>query len=557
MNWRSGLRGLAALAAVSLVMGAVTRAEPLPEDATHSEGELGQWIVEYVRASGDRGFSGVVLAADEGRVIAAAGVGTADPEGNVPNTPATLFEIASLTKQFTAAGAMRLAQEGRLELSDPIAKWIPGVPDHSRGVTLEHLLRHTSGIPRTNGSGRGDRIEEVLGSFLRGGPRHQPGTRFEYWNQGYAIATEVIARAAGSPWTDFCREALFEPAGMHATRFTGDEAPDGTTVAIGSSTRGAPRSALDHPYGDSYGFQYRGMGGVVTSVWDLWRWDRALDGDRILNDDSKSVLFEAGPGNYALGWGILRSSNGTVVQMHGGSVRGFLSMMIRVPKDDQLVVALANRDDAPIRDVTYTILRAMQGSSFMDRFSLRPLPPVRAGSIAGRYRNAFGMTLIVESIANVMYANVDFSPLADRVTQGVIGLNEDGELVFHDGESEGPLELRDEQDGMVREIAISLPRELLPDGDGNLTAALEKVRSFRRVEEGEPGEQGPGLEGTPGEQRDGQTEGQRDESEQEPRPSGRGRAGKTPMDERQTTEAATHQIRKLTGRRRSCRASRY
>src|SRR5262249_59206911 len=127
------------------------------------------------------------------------------------------------------------------------------------------------------------------------------------------ILSDVIARAGGEDYTAFCKHRLFTPAGMTLTRFTGDIAPNGSTVAIGRSSRGQPRSALDHPYG-SYGLQYRGMGGVVTTVWDLWRWDRALHGNSVLDKSTKAKLFEPGLNNYALGWSVQTDSHGRLLQ---------------------------------------------------------------------------------------------------------------------------------------------------------------------------------------------------------------------------------------------------
>ncbi len=377
---------LALLAAACLVLclSPAARAQPAApppaqtpprEDADFTDGELGEHLAAAARRAGARGFSGAVLAAIDGKVVAAVGVGHADLAGEVPNTPATLFEIASLTKQFTGAAAARLAADGRLSLDDPIGKSLPmaGVPESAHGITLEHLLRHTSGIPGTNSSGRGDDIGAVLPLFLQGGPQHTPGGHWEYWNQGYAIATEVIARAAGIPYTDYCKQHLFAPAGMRATCFTGDPPPEGMTVAVGRSARGEPRSALEHPYG-GYGFQYRGMGGVVTSVWDLWRWDRALHADTPLTADAKAELFEPGPGDYGLGWFIRRDEKGRLVHSHGGGVRGFVCEMRRYPEQDALLVVLANRDDSPLRRVVADLEKILFGVATAPE-AAPPAPP--------------------------------------------------------------------------------------------------------------------------------------------------------------------------------------
>jgi len=172
------------LATVPLSLQA-SKQEP-DEAATIAVGERGQRLVEIARRAESAGFSGAILAAREGEVVAAVGIGHADLRGSQANTPATLFEIASATKSFTAVAVMRLVQEGRLELDDSIAEHLPDVPKDCRTITVRHLLQHTSGIPGSNSQGSGKKLESVLPQFLSGGPRHAPGTHFEYWNQDYA-----------------------------------------------------------------------------------------------------------------------------------------------------------------------------------------------------------------------------------------------------------------------------------------------------------------------------------------------------------------------------------
>ncbi len=362
MSYLSGTLVILGTGCASLTKGS-------SEVVTHSTGEVGRRIVEYVKSLEATGFSGAVLVARNGKVVAAVGVGSSDLAGESPITPGTLFEIASATKQFTAAAVMRLAQEDRLGLDDSIAKHLPGVPDDCRAITVRHLLQHTSGIPGKNSRGSGEDLGKVLPLFLRGGPRHPPGTHWEYWNQGYALLSEIIARASGEPYTDFCQRALFTPSGMRVTRFTGDAAPKGAAIAVGRSARGKPRSALEHPYGN-YGFQYRGMGGAVTSVWDLWRWDRALRGDAVLGKSAKSELFKPGLRDYALGWFVKKTKQGRLVQFHGGSVRGFVCRIRRYPEQDACLFVLSNRDDIPVGKVANTL----EGILFGDPPTSRKLP---------------------------------------------------------------------------------------------------------------------------------------------------------------------------------------
>jgi CubicO group peptidase (beta-lactamase class C family) len=430
------------------------------ENQVLSSGAVGRSIVEFVARAESVGLSGVVLAATGGQVIAAVGVGSADLAGRVPNTPDTLFEIGSATKQFTAAAVLRLVEKGKLRLDDSIAQHLPAVPDDCRPITVRHLLQHTSGIPGTNSAGGGDDVEKVLPLFLRGGPRHPPGTHWEYWNQGYALASEIVARAAGEDYTTFCKHALFVPAGMISTRFTGDDAPHGITVAIGRSDRGLPRSALDHPYG-SYGFQYRGMGGVVTTVWDLWRWDRALHGDHVLGEGSKAKLFEPGLNDYSLGWFIRKDPRGKMVQSHAGSVRGFVCELRRYPDEDGCLFVLCNRDDVSVTEVAGALESLLSGSPLSRVEPPRPLDVQLARAIVGSYEEMRGAKLVVESDGKVTRA-VIYWYSSGPVSHSFLGLNPLGQTVLYQWKE-------------------SIKVEIVRNGNDPITDVTFLGRHFRRV----------------------------------------------------------------------------
>ncbi len=432
------------------------------ELSTLRMGEAGEQIADLVRRSEGFGFSGAVLAAKGGEVVCATAVGPASLDGTERNTPATLFEIASASKQFTAAAVLRLVQQGKLGLDDPISRHLAGVPENCEAITIRHLLQHTSGIPGSNSRGAGMDVAAVLPFFLDGGPRHTPGKRFEYWNQGYALVTAIINSASGQDFVEYSRAEVFRPAGLRYTMFTGDDAPnvEGLTVAVGRSMRGGgkARSALEHPYG-AFGFQYRGMGGVVTTVWDLWRWDRALsaDGpDAILTSASKEELFKPGPGqeSYALGWRVQFVHNWRV-QSHGGAVRGFTCDARRYPDHDGCLFVLANRDDAPVTLVAAAIeavLVAMGKSIELPE----PLDAEQARELAGVYGDADGMRLTVaaaapETRATIVWGNVGGAP----VTRAFLGRDNDGRVVLFDWNTSEPMTIERDGQGGVQAIALS------------------------------------------------------------------------------------------------------
>jgi len=418
------------------------------EDEAFAADEVGERIVAWVEKAGEAGFSGAVLAARDGEVVAAAAAGSADLEGKVPNTPATLFEIASATKPFTAIAVLRLLERKKVDLEAPMARYLPGVPEDCGGITVRHLLQHTSGIPGSNAQGGGTDLAKVLPGFLRGGPVHEPGTRWEYWNQGYALLSEIIARASGKSYVDYCRAAIFEPAKMRSTCFTGDPKPRGTTVAFGRSPNGPPRSALDHPYGE-YGFQYRGMGGIVTNVWDLWRWDRALAG-KLLKAKSKKLLFEPGLRNYALGW-YVKKEGGRLVQSHSGGVRGFVCEVKRFPEHDACVFVLCNDNRAPLR----TVSLAVEQMLFEEPVTARlpgGLDPALVPRLAGEYVDARGNRLTVSEQGKELVAFIFWT--GGQRSRMTIHPGEDGGLVAVQGRHSYEITVGELEDGKASSLAI-------------------------------------------------------------------------------------------------------
>jgi len=417
-------------------------------------------IAERVKSIVDRaaaeGFSGAVLVARDGSIVAESGAGFADLGGTVANTPDTLFEIASLTKQFTAAAILRLAQDGSLRLDDPISKHLPGVPESCKSITIEHLLRHTSGIPGTNSQGSGQDLEVVLPLFLKGGPRHEPGTHWEYWNQGYALLSEIVRRSSGRSWSAYCKERLFTPAGLANACFTGDPIPAGATVAMGRSAHGPPRSALEHPYGGD-GFQYRGMGGAVCSVRDLWKWDRALCGDTVLNDASRESLFRPGLRSYGLGWFVTRGPGGREVHSHGGSVRGFICDMRRLRDIDGVIIVLSNNDRMPIHALTQALERALRGEAPGPAENLKPLASELAAALAGSFQSDRGTVFSIVRDGAATRAQLHWSPPSGPVTRAQLHLDAEGKVVILDGSDVIPIELERSGDGAV--TAVMLMRE--------------------------------------------------------------------------------------------------
>ncbi|MEM8671289.1 MAG: serine hydrolase domain-containing protein [Planctomycetota bacterium] len=289
-----------------------------------------------------KNFSGIVVAEKNGSVLASQSFGYADAKSMTPIDSKTLFEIASVTKPFTSLAIIRLELEGKLSLDDSIGEHLPNVPDNCRDITIRHLMQHTSGIPGTNYGPHNDDIGEVTKAYLRGGPKQKPGTRFEYWNQGYALLAAIISVTSKQTYQDAMQNLVLRPTKMNASCFTGDKPSEGLTVSTGRSTRGPDRSAVEHPYGISYGLQYQGMGGLVSNTDDLVRFVETLRESKPLLEK----ILQPGPnGNYGLGWRIEKLNDTDRRVFHSGAVRGFLAAVSWYPEHDSSIIVLANTDD--------------------------------------------------------------------------------------------------------------------------------------------------------------------------------------------------------------------
>ncbi len=344
------------------------------------------------------GWSGAVLVVREGEVLSNMGIGLANRELGLVNGPETLFEIASLTKIITACAVMSLVEEGKVGLDDSIAAHLPGVPEDKRGITIRHLLTHTSGMPRFGPSGGGDNLELAVGGYLSGPPSASPGEQSEYWNGGYALLAGIIEQVSGETYQRFCERRVFEPAGMTRSGFTG-QTFETHSLATGYNGMIPERTAADHPYA-SYGWHYKGMGGMVTSLNDLRRFVDTYESGKLLQDETVQQMETPDDGWYGFGWAITQTDRGTQRIGHGGDVQGFHCYLLRFPEEDTLIVVLSNTDDAPVWKIAWNI-----ESLVFDQPMRTPPPPsidheIVFSNLVGDYESVDGSRLVVHSIGS-------------------------------------------------------------------------------------------------------------------------------------------------------------
>ncbi|HEX7019392.1 MAG TPA: serine hydrolase domain-containing protein [Gemmatimonadaceae bacterium] len=340
---------LAALLALPLLGCAAPRSNPTPGGRsprlTH---DIDSILAPYASLDGP-GASVVVIKG--GRVVAERSYGLADVEARVPITDRADFRLASLTKQFTATAVMLLVKEGKLSLDKRVSDVLPELPAYARGITIRHLLTHTSGIwayedfvPDTQTYEVNDR--DALALIARADSLYfPPGSAFRYSNTGYALLALIVERTSGERFADFLRNHIFRPLGMDST------------LAYEQGVSTVPNRAYGYSAASAGGFTRTdqsntsavlGDGGVYTSIHDLIAWNRALDEHTLVDAAAQQLIWTpqtlAGDGQapYGFGWWIARDDWGTRL-WHNGETRGFTNGIVKYPDRGITVILLTNR----------------------------------------------------------------------------------------------------------------------------------------------------------------------------------------------------------------------
>jgi CubicO group peptidase (beta-lactamase class C family) len=285
---------------------------------------------------------------DAGVPILRRAYGLADLERGVAATAATNYRLASMSKQFTSAAVLLLAEDGRLSIDDPIREWLPSLPDAADGMVIRHLLTHTSGlidyedvIPQEQSSQLRD--HEVL-RLLEGENRRQfqPGAKYRYSNSGYALLALIVEHASGGRYAEFLRRRIFQPLGMQSTLAYEAGVSAVAHRAFGYSAAAGTWRRTDQ----SLTSATLGDGGIYSSIDDLVKWDAALCHDRLLRPASLRLALQPWVRtddpqvHYGFGWRITGDT-----RWHSGETLGFRTVIVRYLERRLTVVVLTNRND--------------------------------------------------------------------------------------------------------------------------------------------------------------------------------------------------------------------
>jgi D-alanyl-D-alanine carboxypeptidase len=292
-------------------------------------------------------LAGLTLAiAMAGTIIYSRGYGYRNLARHLLATPDTIYNIASMSKQFTAACIMLLQQDGKLTIDDPLSKYLPDLPN-ARNITLRNLLNHTSGfIDYLDVLDANDVTTPRILAALRKAPlQFAPGSRYQYSNSNYILLGQVVQKASGMPFDEFVRRRIFRPLRL-------------TSTSIGTAPKDLPNGALGYTVVDGRIKLAQQLGaseldfpdgGVNSTVADLVKWDAALDSGRVVRNDLLQMMFTPGPHGaettYQYGLGlVIDSVYGHREVAHQGEYAGYAGENVTFPDDRFTVILLGNTE---------------------------------------------------------------------------------------------------------------------------------------------------------------------------------------------------------------------
>jgi CubicO group peptidase (beta-lactamase class C family) len=315
----------------------------------------GAAVLREIRAAG----LSVAIVRD-GEPVLAKGYGYADLAERVPASANTIYRLASITKQFTAAAILHLAEEGKLSLDDPISDYLPDYPDHGRQITIRHLLSHTSGLSDVaaiqileEGGGVGYTRNEIIELVTSQPLDFEPGTGHSYSNVGYMLVGVVIEQVTRTTYADYLTNEIIRPLGLDQTSFCPDDQPPADRWAHGYDLQHGnwPRALrLGRPpaFVDPAPINMEvvsSAGGLCSTVTDLARWPGLLrsflDPASYREMSEPTVLADGTEVPYGLGLQI-REFGSHHALSHGGAVTGFISVVADFPEDGLTVSILVN-----------------------------------------------------------------------------------------------------------------------------------------------------------------------------------------------------------------------
>jgi CubicO group peptidase (beta-lactamase class C family) len=307
-------------------------------------------------------FNGVVFVAKGDKVLLEKGYGYKDYASKKLNDANGVYQLGSVTKQFTSTVILKLQEQGKLSVLDKLSKYVPDFPS-GNSITIDQMLSHTSGIFNYTNDNRflnNESLQHVewsrLISLIESKPlSFVPGTKFEYSNSNYVILGHIIEQVTGKKYEEVVREIIFTPLQMTHSGFDFKYLKD-TNKVVGYLSLNKTLQLVAPLVDSSASFA---AGAMYSTVEDMYKWDRSLYTTKILSDASWQAAFKPHLNKYAYGW-VIDTLNGKKTIGHNGGIFGFSSDFLRIPSDDICIIVLCN-EGANLDPITKGLAKILYG----------------------------------------------------------------------------------------------------------------------------------------------------------------------------------------------------
>jgi len=322
-------------------------------------------IDSYLTKGVDNGFAGAVLVAKEGEIIFKKAYGLANKEENISNTTKTVFDIGSVTKQFTATAILKLVELNKLHVTDSLNSFFKDLPVDKKSITIHQLLTHSAGFDDLIGNGDFDHIptEEFFKELFATPLINKPGTKFEYSNSGYSILARIIELVSGDDYESFLNTHLFVPSGMKETGYLIPKwNPELYAIGYKENVINIGSMAVRYRKDAKISWVLKGNGGFNSTLGDMYKWYIALKSNKVLSKALTKILttpyileYEEGSSYYAYGWAIFNTARNTKRVTHNGSNGVFFHDFIWLPEEEVVIIYFTNVFTQQIMDVAWYI----------------------------------------------------------------------------------------------------------------------------------------------------------------------------------------------------------
>jgi len=407
-----------ALLPFAVIAGRAQSAATLPTDT-----QIVTRVGEYMTRLESLGYTGGVLVVRDGKIVMTHSYGVANRAAGMRADTSTVYNLGSITKQFTAAAILRLEEMGKLRTTDSIGRFFPDAPADKRGITLHQLLTHTAGFnsdysptdyePTT----RAEYVRRMFAAPLGS----KPGSTHFYANSGYSLLAAIVELVTGRDYEVALRDLVLRPAGMFET---GYKAPkwDARRIAHGYQDGRdwgtiVDRIAMDGaPY-----WELRGNGGLHTTLGDMARWDAALANRSVLTDSSRTKFMTGyvnegpdGLSKYAYGWAVMKTSRGTRLVTHNGGNGVYVAEFLRFLDDRVTIFVTSTVSELTATTAVRVVSRIVFGQPY-------ELPPARVAAAPAAVAAAAGTYLLADGSRLLLRAD-DGRLMAEAVGQQAYAL---------------------------------------------------------------------------------------------------------------------------------------